>query len=215
MGWPAPRVFWGVKDAPQLTYWSGSADGPTDLSILRARRTNGATTAHECHRWKITGRWLPVVLDPIPPTPPTHIHTPSFCTGDDQVVVFSSFCSLPYGALSSLCDVSVCLWAGQLEYIHLSAPFVVVKNKEVNLTAVLLPSQVGTVTYIWWIGNNTEVVCTLSSLYFSAHLTRLQTLLLLDVLFSCIKVEIVQTSLSISKKLQMSELQNSIIADTW
>lgn len=89
-----------------------------------------------------------------------------------------------------------------------------VKNKEVNLTAVLLPSQVGTVTYIWWIGNNTEVVCTLSSLYFSAHLTRLQTLLLLDVLFSCIQVEIVQTSLSISKKLQMSELQNSIIADT-
>lgn len=32
-----------------------------------------------------------------------------------------------------------------------------VKNKEVNLTAVLWPSQVGTVTYIWWIGNNTEV----------------------------------------------------------
>ncbi|KAI4833209.1 hypothetical protein KUCAC02_016123, partial [Chaenocephalus aceratus] len=44
----------------------------------------------------------------------------------------------------------------QLEHIHLSAPFVAVKNKEVNLTAVLLPSQVGTVTYIWWIGNNTE-----------------------------------------------------------
>ncbi|XP_053713691.1 VPS10 domain-containing receptor SorCS1 isoform X1 [Synchiropus splendidus] len=43
-----------------------------------------------------------------------------------------------------------------LEYIHLSAPFVAVKNKEVNLTAILWPSQVGTVTYIWWIGNNTE-----------------------------------------------------------
>ncbi|XP_056265030.1 VPS10 domain-containing receptor SorCS1 [Pseudoliparis swirei] len=43
-----------------------------------------------------------------------------------------------------------------LESIHLSAPFVVVRNKEVNLTAVLWPSQVGTVTYIWWIGNNTE-----------------------------------------------------------
>lgn len=50
-----------------------------------------------------------------------------------------------------------CAQAGQLEYIHLSAPFVVVRNKEVNLTAVLWPSQVGTVTYIWWIGNNTEV----------------------------------------------------------
>ncbi|XP_068178070.1 VPS10 domain-containing receptor SorCS1-like isoform X2 [Antennarius striatus] len=44
----------------------------------------------------------------------------------------------------------------QLEYIHLSAPFVAMRNKEINLTAVLWPSQVGTVTYIWWIGNNTE-----------------------------------------------------------
>ncbi|KAF3687128.1 VPS10 domain-containing receptor SorCS1 [Channa argus] len=49
----------------------------------------------------------------------------------------------------------------QLEYIHLSAPFVAVRSKEVNLTAVLWPSQVGTVTYIWWIGNNTEPVITL------------------------------------------------------
>ncbi|XP_019735231.1 VPS10 domain-containing receptor SorCS1 isoform X3 [Hippocampus comes] len=44
----------------------------------------------------------------------------------------------------------------QLESIHLSAPFVAVKNKEVNLTAILRPSLVGTVTYIWWIGNSTE-----------------------------------------------------------
>lgn len=51
----------------------------------------------------------------------------------------------------------LCARVGQLDYIHLSAPFVAVKNKEVNLTAVLWPSQVGTVTYIWWIGNNTEV----------------------------------------------------------
>ncbi|XP_049577470.1 VPS10 domain-containing receptor SorCS1 isoform X2 [Syngnathus scovelli] len=43
-----------------------------------------------------------------------------------------------------------------LESIHLSAPFVAVKNKEVNLTAILWPNQVGTVTYIWWIGNSTE-----------------------------------------------------------
>ncbi|KAF7216645.1 transcript variant X4 [Nothobranchius furzeri] len=49
----------------------------------------------------------------------------------------------------------------QLEHIHLSAPFVALKNKEVNLTAVLWPSQVGTVTYIWWIGNNTEPAITL------------------------------------------------------
>ncbi|XP_026788198.3 VPS10 domain-containing receptor SorCS1 [Pangasianodon hypophthalmus] len=49
----------------------------------------------------------------------------------------------------------------QLEYIHLSAPFVAVKNKEVNLTVVLWPSQVGTVTYIWWFGNNSEPIITL------------------------------------------------------
>ncbi|XP_048104276.1 LOW QUALITY PROTEIN: VPS10 domain-containing receptor SorCS1 [Alosa alosa] len=48
-----------------------------------------------------------------------------------------------------------------LEHIHLAAPFVAVKNKEVNLTAVLWPSQVGTVTYIWWLGNNSEPVITL------------------------------------------------------
>lgn len=61
-----------------------------------------------------------------------------------------------------------------------------VRNKEVNLTAVLWPSQVGTVTYIWWIGNNTEVLYTfpyfpLSSYlcYAFAHLqlSRLLTLL--------------------------------------
>ncbi|XP_057699081.1 VPS10 domain-containing receptor SorCS1 isoform X2 [Corythoichthys intestinalis] len=48
-----------------------------------------------------------------------------------------------------------------LESLHLSAPFVAVKNKKVNLTAILWPSQVGTVTYIWWIGNSTEPIITL------------------------------------------------------
>ncbi|KPP60002.1 hypothetical protein Z043_122029, partial [Scleropages formosus] len=48
-----------------------------------------------------------------------------------------------------------------LEHIYLSAPFVAVKNKEVNLTVVLWPSQVGSVTYIWWFGNNTEPLITL------------------------------------------------------
>ncbi|XP_056109516.1 VPS10 domain-containing receptor SorCS1 isoform X3 [Rhinichthys klamathensis goyatoka] len=51
--------------------------------------------------------------------------------------------------------------SGHLESVHLSAPFVAVKNKEVNLTVVLWPSQVGTVTYIWWFGNNSEPVITL------------------------------------------------------
>uniref|UniRef100_A0A8C5HQ37 VPS10 domain-containing receptor SorCS2 n=1 Tax=Gouania willdenowi TaxID=441366 RepID=A0A8C5HQ37_GOUWI len=48
-----------------------------------------------------------------------------------------------------------------LDHIHLSAPFVAVRNQEVNLTVVLWPSTVGTVTYIWWIGNNTEPIITL------------------------------------------------------
>ncbi|MGH0129263.1 UNVERIFIED_CONTAM: hypothetical protein FKN15_051366 [Acipenser sinensis] len=50
-----------------------------------------------------------------------------------------------------------------LDRVHLSAPFVAVKNKEINLTAVLWPNQVGTVTYIWWFGNNTEPVITLKA----------------------------------------------------
>uniref|UniRef100_A0A674NNM8 Sortilin related VPS10 domain containing receptor 1 n=1 Tax=Takifugu rubripes TaxID=31033 RepID=A0A674NNM8_TAKRU len=41
------------------------------------------------------------------------------------------------------------------------SPLVALRNKEVNLTAVLWPNQVGTVTYIWWIANNTEPVITL------------------------------------------------------
>lgn len=47
--------------------------------------------------------------------------------------------------------------AGPLEHVHLSLPFVTTKNKEINATAVLWPSQVGTLTYVWWFGNNTEV----------------------------------------------------------
>ncbi|XP_010070731.1 PREDICTED: VPS10 domain-containing receptor SorCS1-like, partial [Pterocles gutturalis] len=48
-----------------------------------------------------------------------------------------------------------------LEHVHLSLPFVTTKNKEVNATAVLWPSQAGTLTYIWWFGNNTEPLITL------------------------------------------------------
>ncbi|XP_026165515.1 VPS10 domain-containing receptor SorCS1-like [Mastacembelus armatus] len=49
----------------------------------------------------------------------------------------------------------------QLEQIQLSAPPVVIKNKAVNLTTVLHPSNVGTVTYYWWFDNKTEPVVTL------------------------------------------------------
>ncbi|KAK2530614.1 VPS10 domain-containing receptor SorCS1 [Columba guinea] len=48
-----------------------------------------------------------------------------------------------------------------LEHVHLSLPFVTTKNKEVNATTVLWPSQVGTLTYVWWFGNNTEPLITL------------------------------------------------------
>ncbi|XP_032397319.1 VPS10 domain-containing receptor SorCS1 [Etheostoma spectabile] len=49
----------------------------------------------------------------------------------------------------------------QLEHVQLSAPSVVVKNKAVNLTTVLSPRNVGTVTYYWWFNNKTEPVVTL------------------------------------------------------
>ncbi|XP_065699629.1 VPS10 domain-containing receptor SorCS1 isoform X1 [Patagioenas fasciata] len=48
-----------------------------------------------------------------------------------------------------------------LEHVHLSLPFVTTKNKEVNATTVLWPSQVGTLTYVWWFGNNMEPLITL------------------------------------------------------
>lgn len=77
-----------------------------------------------------------------------------FSSGFHLWIHFLSFSPL------SVHTFSLCFFSGvgQLEYIHLSAPFVAVKNKEVNLTVVLWPSQVGTVTYIWWFGNNSEVL---------------------------------------------------------
>ncbi|CAB1312673.1 unnamed protein product [Coregonus sp. 'balchen'] len=48
-----------------------------------------------------------------------------------------------------------------LEQVQLSAPSVVVRNEAVNLTTVLKPSYVGTVTYYWWFNNHTEPVMTL------------------------------------------------------
>ncbi|XP_036402233.1 VPS10 domain-containing receptor SorCS1-like isoform X1 [Megalops cyprinoides] len=48
-----------------------------------------------------------------------------------------------------------------LERIHLAAPLVVAKGKAVNLTTILWPSHVGTATFIWWFGNNTEPLITL------------------------------------------------------
>uniref|UniRef100_A0A1A8CCM2 Sortilin-related VPS10 domain containing receptor 1 n=1 Tax=Nothobranchius kadleci TaxID=1051664 RepID=A0A1A8CCM2_NOTKA len=49
----------------------------------------------------------------------------------------------------------------QLEQVQLSAPLVVVKNKAVNFTTMLHPSNVGTVSYFWWFDNKTDPVVTL------------------------------------------------------
>nr|XP_057942775.1 VPS10 domain-containing receptor SorCS3-like [Doryrhamphus excisus] len=48
-----------------------------------------------------------------------------------------------------------------VENVQLLAPFVVIRNKEVNISAVVLPNHPRTVTYFWWLGNNTEPVVTL------------------------------------------------------
>ncbi|KAM3912701.1 VPS10 domain-containing receptor SorCS1 isoform 1-T1 [Leptodactylus fuscus] len=48
-----------------------------------------------------------------------------------------------------------------LEHIHLVLPFVTTKDKEVNASVILWPSNVGTLTYVWWLGNNSEPLITL------------------------------------------------------
>ncbi|XP_048104453.1 VPS10 domain-containing receptor SorCS3 isoform X1 [Alosa alosa] len=48
-----------------------------------------------------------------------------------------------------------------VEHVQLLAPFVVIRNKEVNLTAVVGPSQSRTLTYFWWLGNSSEPIVTL------------------------------------------------------
>ncbi|ETE62975.1 VPS10 domain-containing receptor SorCS3, partial [Ophiophagus hannah] len=52
---------------------------------------------------------------------------------------------------------------GPVERVHLSVPFVAIRNKEVNLTAVVWPNQSGTFTYFWWFGNNSKPFITLDS----------------------------------------------------
>lgn len=65
---------------------------------------------------------------------------------------------------------SACI-SGPVEHVQLLVPFVVIKNKEVNLTAMVWPSHSRTVTYFWWLGNNTEVSTTPSlTLTFSLNL---------------------------------------------
>ncbi|XP_071605450.1 VPS10 domain-containing receptor SorCS3 [Heliangelus exortis] len=50
-----------------------------------------------------------------------------------------------------------------VEHVHLSVPFVAIRNKDVNITAVVWPIQAGTLTYFWWFGNSTKPLITLES----------------------------------------------------
>ncbi|NP_001099837.2 VPS10 domain-containing receptor SorCS3 precursor [Rattus norvegicus] len=50
-----------------------------------------------------------------------------------------------------------------VEHVHLQVPFVAIRNKDVNISAVVWPSQLGTLTYFWWFGNSTKPLITLDS----------------------------------------------------
>uniref|UniRef100_A0A8C8RIX2 VPS10 domain-containing receptor SorCS3 n=1 Tax=Pelusios castaneus TaxID=367368 RepID=A0A8C8RIX2_9SAUR len=50
-----------------------------------------------------------------------------------------------------------------VEHVHLNVPFVAIRNKEVNITAVVWPTQSGTLTYFWWFGNSTKPLITLEN----------------------------------------------------
>eukprot|EP00062_Callorhinchus_milii_P017884 gi/632970748/ref/XP_007901820.1/ PREDICTED: VPS10 domain-containing receptor SorCS1-like [Callorhinchus milii] len=48
-----------------------------------------------------------------------------------------------------------------VEHVHLTLPYVAITNQPVNLTVVVWPSKLGTLTYYWWLENKTEPVVTL------------------------------------------------------
>uniref|UniRef100_A0A5S6L3U2 Charged multivesicular body protein 2b n=2 Tax=Xenopus tropicalis TaxID=8364 RepID=A0A5S6L3U2_XENTR len=50
-----------------------------------------------------------------------------------------------------------------LEYVHLRVPFVAIRNKEANASAVVWPSHSGTLIHVWWIGNSTKPLITLEN----------------------------------------------------
>lgn len=54
-------------------------------------------------------------------------------------------------------DIVLLVPLGPVEHVHLRVPFVAIRNKEVNISAVVWPSQLGTLTYFWWFGNSTKV----------------------------------------------------------
>nr|XP_057914257.1 VPS10 domain-containing receptor SorCS3 [Doryrhamphus excisus] len=48
-----------------------------------------------------------------------------------------------------------------VERVYLSAPIMAVRGKETNLTAVVWPSHIRTLTFFWWIANSSEPIITL------------------------------------------------------
>ncbi|XP_057704524.1 VPS10 domain-containing receptor SorCS3 isoform X1 [Corythoichthys intestinalis] len=48
-----------------------------------------------------------------------------------------------------------------VERVYLSAPLVAVRGKESNLTAVVWPNHIRTLTFFWWIANSSEPIITL------------------------------------------------------
>ncbi|XP_077437651.1 VPS10 domain-containing receptor SorCS3 isoform X1 [Vanacampus margaritifer] len=48
-----------------------------------------------------------------------------------------------------------------VERVYLSVPLVAVRGKESNLTAVVWPSHIRTLTFFWWIANSSEPIITL------------------------------------------------------
>ncbi|XP_077586040.1 VPS10 domain-containing receptor SorCS3-like [Stigmatopora nigra] len=50
-----------------------------------------------------------------------------------------------------------------VERIYLSAPLVAFRGKESNLTVVVWPSHVRTLTFFWWLANSTEPIITLDA----------------------------------------------------
>lgn len=123
-GLTTPSVFQGVTDVPELTYWSGSATAPTNLSILCASRTNRATAGSEVPRMKNNMQMAangPRTGESFEHTS-LHTHTHFFFSiWKDKVVVSFSFCSLRCSAWSSLCDVYVCLSRSAGVYPSLSS----------------------------------------------------------------------------------------------
>lgn len=79
------------------------------------------------------------------------------CMGENLFHPPLGFCDLGFFLVVIQKHTVFSTFLGPVENIQLLAPFVVIRNKEVNITAVVLPSHPRTVTYFWWLGNNTEV----------------------------------------------------------